>query len=79
MQRSFFHLVISILPVRTAACFVLRLMAFVLFRIASAFFRLFGHMWFPPSIQIELDRSSLGCPDFFIVCLVRFYAYVKAH
>jgi hypothetical protein len=42
--EEFFHLVISILPVRTAACFVLRLMTFVLFRIASAFFRLFGHM-----------------------------------
>lgn len=48
----------------------------------SCCFRLFSIVWtyvIPPSIKIEHVRSSLGCPDFFTPCLVRFYAYVKAH
>ena len=69
---------ITILPVCTAACFVLWLMAFVLFRVASAFFDCLD-ICDSPSIKIEHVRSSLGCPDFFTPCLVRFYAYVKAH
>ena len=69
---------IPILPIRTSACFVLWLMAFVLFCVASAFFDCLD-IRYSPSVKIEHVRSPLGCPVFFTPCLVRFYAYVKAH
>ncbi|WP_164072381.1 hypothetical protein, partial [Bacillus altitudinis] len=52
--EEFFHLVIPILPIRTSACFVLWLMAFVLFCVASAFFRLFRHSLFPHPSRLNM-------------------------